>query len=261
MGKRERTIQQFPHCDPQILHAPGECTFCDMHPDWQELREVWKINFTGHHLKNRRTCPAEMDRPVETIHKWHGNRPMTEEALAQAEREMDELTERLKKDFPEQFGDERPGHVAVVSPTWAQEILADPNASSADIKRAHAATMKIPDPNHDTPAPYKVTLSGKPADPGYQGPAPQDIEPATGMHKDYWVLSEQERAKGFVRPVRRTYMHETCGNATTMAQAIAETYARNPHFYGATFCVHCKGHFPVGSDGEFIWMDGSKVGT
>ena len=31
------------------------------------------------------------------------------------------------------------------------------------------------------------------------------------------TLSEEERAKGFVRPVRRTYKHLTCGTTTTMA--------------------------------------------
>jgi hypothetical protein len=46
-----------------------------------------------------------------------------------------------------------------------------------------------------------------------------------------------------------------------MGQAIAETYARDPHFYGATFCVRCSKHRPVGEDGEFVWDDGTKVGT
>lgn len=35
----------------------------------------------------------------------------------------------------------------------------------------------------------------------------REINPATGMQKGYVVLSEEERAKGFVRPVRRTYIH------------------------------------------------------
>jgi hypothetical protein len=85
----------------------------------------------------------------------------------------------------------------------------------------------------------------------------------TGMNKKYLVLSDEERAKGFVRPVRRSYVHTKCGAVTTMNQAIAETYARNPHFYGATFCVNCNTHLPVGEDGEFTWDDGSgeKVGT
>ena len=101
----------------------------------------------------------------------------------------------------------------------------------------------------------KVTLSGKPADlefSKYSG-APQPIDPSTGMHLDYWVLSEEERAKGFIRPVRRTYIHEKCGEATTMGIALAETYARNPNFYGATFCaaIQCRKHFPVGINGEF----------
>lgn len=87
-----------------------------------------------------------------------------------------------------------------------------------------------------------------------------DNEPA-GMAEVYLVLSEEERAKGFVRPVRRTYTHETCGVATTMGLALAETYARDPHFYGATFCVHCQMHRPVGEHGEFVWNDGSKVGS
>lgn len=81
------------------------------------------------------------------------------------------------------------------------------------------------------------------------------------MAQTYLVLSDEERAKGFVRPVRRSYVHTVCGAETTMAQTIAETYARNPSFYGATFCVHCSKHRPVGENGEFVWDDGSKVGT
>ncbi len=78
----------------------------------------------------------------------------------------------------------------------------------------------------------------------------------------YLVLSDEERAKGFVRPVRLSYRHLRCGSVTTMAQAIAETYARNPRFYGSTYCVHCSMHRPVGADGEFVWEGtDEKVGT
>lgn len=87
-----------------------------------------------------------------------------------------------------------------------------------------------------------------------------DDEPVP-MAEAYLVLSGEERAKGFIRPVRRTYVHTACGAATTMGQAIAETYARDPSFYGATFCVRCQMHRPVGEHGEFVWDDGSKVGT
>jgi len=144
----------------------------------------------------------------------------------------------------------------------------------------------------------------------------REIDPKTGMQKGYVVLSADERAKGFVRPVRRTYIHTGrsicgknrptkqghlggqidvcgfepghsgdcfqtfftmtqpeaaeaersqrrggCGGATTMGLALAETYARDPKFYGGTFCCNCGSHFPVGEQGEFEWEDGSKVGT
>lgn len=144
----------------------------------------------------------------------------------------------------------------------------------------------------------------------------REIDPSTGMQKGYVVLSDEERAKGFVRPVRTAYRHvgqKVCGKlvgdpgfklggprsictmkpdhegeciitktvtqpeharamsdhtlggcntVTTMAQALAETYARDPNFYSGTFCAHCKEHFPVGVEGEFVW-EGSdeRVGT
>jgi hypothetical protein len=163
--------------------------------------------------------------------------------------------------------------------------------------------------------PERVTLSGRApetTDPTVGAPAP--IDPATGMHRDYWVLSEEERAKGFVRPVRRSYQHvgipgprfplidltdeqreshggdyakyepypeserpalgrywtraqldkvgKGCRTVTTMGVALAETYAREPGFYGATFCCGCRTHLPVGRAGEFVW-DGTseRVGT
>lgn len=99
--------------------------------------------------------------------------------------------------------------------------------------------------------------NGKPVTPDHR-----DIDPATGMQKAYVVLSDAERAKGFVRPVRNEYVHLKCGVVTRMGDALAETYARDPHFYSGTFCVGCGTHFPVGDDGEFVW-DGTneKVGT
>jgi len=81
------------------------------------------------------------------------------------------------------------------------------------------------------------------------------------MAETYLVLSEEERAAGFVRPVRVVYIHTTCQSRTRMGHAIAETYARNPHFYGSTYCTTCRMHRPVGANGEFVWLDGTKVGT
>lgn len=160
-----------------------------------------------------------------------------------------------------------------------------------------------------------TTTNGRPPEAGLEhAGAPAPIDLATGQHKAYWVLSEQERAKGFVRPVRRAYIHvgqrpkyplrdlteeewaryqfvrppyvafeaypasessitgrfwtqaqlqSGCGTVTTMGQAIAETYARDPTYYGSTFCVACGAHFPVGPEGEFVWDDAgrTKVGT
>lgn len=87
----------------------------------------------------------------------------------------------------------------------------------------------------------------------------REIDPRTGMQKGYVVLSEEERARGFVRPVRRSYVHTPCGAVTTMGLAIAETYARDPGFYDGTFCSHCRKHFPLD---QFRW-DGTdiQVGT
>ena len=87
-----------------------------------------------------------------------------------------------------------------------------------------------------------------------------DDEPVE-MAEVYLVLSEAERAKGFVRPVRTSYRHLTCRTVTTMGVRIAETYAREPTFYGSTFCVACSMHRPVGPEGEFVWLDGTKVGS
>ncbi len=73
------------------------------------------------------------------------------------------------------------------------------------------------------------------------------------------MLSEEERAKGFVRPLRRSYIHTKCGAQTHMGLALCETYARDPKFYGGTFCAACGIHFPVA---EFTWAeDGEVVGS
>lgn len=79
------------------------------------------------------------------------------------------------------------------------------------------------------------------------------IDPRTGMQKGYVVLSDAERAKGFIRPLRTSYVHKVCGIETTMSRPIAETYARQPTFYSGTYCIGCGKHFPVGAKGEFVW--------
>lgn len=93
-------------------------------------------------------------------------------------------------------------------------------------------------------------------------PAHREIDPATGQQKGYVVLAEEELAKGFVRPLRRSYLHLKCGSVTTMGHTLAATCARDPYFYSGAFCAVCRAHFPVGEDGEFVWSGTSeKVGT
>lgn len=142
-----------------------------------------------------------------------------------------------------------------------------------------------------------------------------DTEPIA-QHEAYLILSEEKRAKGFVRPLRLSYRHvgitgpghplrdltdeereihagrdyvkyedyqgsegrvlgrfwtqakldaigKGCGAVTTMNEAIAATYSRDPAFYGATYCCGCRYHLPVGAQGEFTWVepDGSEAGN
>jgi hypothetical protein len=48
-----------------------------------------------------------------------------------------------------------------------------------------------------------------------------------------------------------------CGTVTTMTRKIAETYARDPWFYGATYCCNCMKHRPLN---EFVWLpDGESL--
>lgn len=76
----------------------------------------------------------------------------------------------------------------------------------------------------------------------------------SGQQKGYVVLNAEERRKGFVRPVRRTYKHRSCNSTTSMGIALAETYARDPTFYSGTFCCQCANHFPLD---QFVW-DGTE---
>jgi hypothetical protein len=121
--------------------------------------------------------------------------------------------------------------------------------------------------------PKMCTTSGRPV----ETVRAEQTDPV-GQHKDYIVLCPDERAKGFVRPYRDKYIHVgvggheidpenpskhgrkdgACGALTQMGRALSETYARDPKFYGSTFCVGCNRHLPVA---EFVWEDGETVGS
>ena len=79
-----------------------------------------------------------------------------------------------------------------------------------------------------------------------------------GQHKHHPTLPIKDQE--FIRPVRRTYFHLKCQGYTTMGKAIAETYAIDPKYYGATFCSNCRDYFPVGEKGEFVWVDDPGTG-
>ncbi|SDF84441.1 hypothetical protein [Thalassobaculum litoreum] len=96
-------------------------------------------------------------------------------------------------------------------------------------------------------------------DPNHPDLVRRDDDAPRKQAETYLVLSEEERAKGFIRPVRRSYKHTICGTVTTMGMAIAETYARDPQFYTGTYCCGCQMHRPLS---EFTWEpDGSLVGS
>ena len=50
--------------------------------------------------------------------------------------------------------------------------------------------------------PKTCMTDGSPIEPDHR-----EINPKTGMQKGYVVLCPEERAKGFIRPVRQTYVH------------------------------------------------------
>jgi hypothetical protein len=73
-----------PHCDPRVLHEPGECSTCDVFPQYQALRILWGVNFTGgkkgmmdEDPDNWKAlpCPADFARGDLQAHNWYGNRP------------------------------------------------------------------------------------------------------------------------------------------------------------------------------------------
>jgi len=74
----QHIIPQFPHCDSKVLHAPGECGYCDRHAEWQALRQAWGIAFTGWEPEKKELpCPAWFARG-DNCQVWSGNTPRLE---------------------------------------------------------------------------------------------------------------------------------------------------------------------------------------
>lgn len=69
-------MSTMPHCDSRVLHAPGECEYCDRYPAWQEYRQLARIAFTGHEPgEYELPCPSTATRTREVVERWPGNRP------------------------------------------------------------------------------------------------------------------------------------------------------------------------------------------
>lgn len=69
-------------------------------------------------------------------------------------------------------------------------------------------------------------------------------------------LSEAEKAAGYVRPLRYTYMHEVCENLAFLSPEQAQLFARNPKFLGSLYCRKCERSCSVD---EFVWCNGVKT--
>lgn len=68
-------MAEMPHCDSTVLHAPGECEYCDLYPEWQKARKMWGIAFSGHDpVDGQLPCPSEVHRSRDVINRWPGNR-------------------------------------------------------------------------------------------------------------------------------------------------------------------------------------------
>lgn len=75
-----------------------------------------------------------------------------------------------------------------------------------------------------------------------------------GQHERYpsSVKVKEDGSPAFVQPHRDAYRHRKCGAVTRMrGEDLTLTYATNPGFYGATFCVGCRDHLPLA---EFDWL-------
>jgi hypothetical protein len=74
----------LPHCDQSVLHAPGECRYCDERPEWQALRVIWGVSFTGHPVVAdtgvKVMCPSDAARGIGGAHVWPGNTPKQDNA-------------------------------------------------------------------------------------------------------------------------------------------------------------------------------------
>lgn len=81
------------------------------------------------------------------------------------------------------------------------------------------------------------------------GPLPEDhreINPRTGQQKAYAVLTEEERSKGFVRPVRMSYVHVGVLPTYPLRDLTPEEVARHgPGYEGGKFEEYPESERPM----------------
>lgn len=74
-----------------------------------------------------------------------------------------------------------------------------------------------------------------------------------------YLLTEEELNLGYVRPLRKEYRHDRCGEITSVSLMVAEVLASYPRYYASVLCSTCAVQMPVR---EFRWTeDGHRVGS
>jgi hypothetical protein len=141
----------IPHCDSSVLHAPGECVYCDKHPQLQQCREAYGINFTGKYDPNKFLCPSEARRPLDIIERWSGNRKYTESPIVEEFRRAHEAGELPPSLSGADVGWGFPGDVGMQDH--------DPEDEGADPDSPPEKTCTIPECDTPTERP------GQPCDP------------------------------------------------------------------------------------------------
>ncbi len=122
-----------PHCDYRVLHAPGDCAFCDNYPAYQDYRIITGIKFTGQQVTVgddwSTPCPSDFHRGTGGAHVWPGNVPggylfeSLEEADARiSESEAAEWMPAQELESPRSSPRDRAARIARAISLWWKEI-------------------------------------------------------------------------------------------------------------------------------------------
>lgn len=70
----------YPHCNTEVLHAPGECVYCDMYPERQQARIAGGSPFSP-----------------KLANGWRGNIAWTQEMIDADQKYWDDLAKTLHR--------------------------------------------------------------------------------------------------------------------------------------------------------------------